>query len=62
MRPLELNRLDKVVDRFYQIVAQPLQTACVFGKRMGGEWLSNCGAFDGEKFVCLDKMYTGKHL
>ena len=47
----------RIVDRFYQIVSQPLQTACTFSKKIGGEWLANCGFFDGDKFVCMDKIY-----
>jgi hypothetical protein len=30
---------------------------CTVGKQIGGEWLGNCGHFDGQKFVCLDKLY-----
>lgn len=45
------------MDRFYQIVSQPLQTHCTFSKKIGGEWLRSCGFFDGDKFVCMDKMY-----
>lgn len=44
-------------DRFYQVTSQPLQTVCTVGKQIGGTWLGNCGHFDGQKFVCLDKLY-----
>jgi hypothetical protein len=40
-----------------QITSQPLQTACSIGKQIGGEWLGQCGTFDGMKYVCLDKLY-----
>ena len=38
-------------------MSQPLQTHCTFSKLIGGEWLSGCAFFDGDKFVCMDKMY-----
>ena len=41
-----------------QVTSQPLQTVCTVSKLVGGEWLGNCGTFDGQKFVCLDKLYN----
>ena len=41
--------------QFYQILSQPLQTACSISKKIGGEWLPRCAWYDGAKFVCLDK-------
>jgi hypothetical protein len=35
----------------------PLQSFCTVGKLFGGQWMSWCGAVDGNKFVCLDKLY-----
>ena len=28
--------------------------------KIGGHWLGQCGAFDGQKFVCLDKILDEK--
>ncbi len=44
-------------DRFYSIMNMPLQSVCTVGKFFGGNWLSHCGAFDGNKYVCLDDFY-----
>ena len=44
-------------DQFYSFVNMPLQSVCTVGKFFGGQWLGQCGAFDGHKFVCLDKFY-----
>ena len=49
--------LPDIKDQFYQVVNQPLQTCCSVGKFFGGQWLGKCGSFDGNKFVCLDKLY-----
>ncbi len=44
-------------DRFYNIMNMPLQSVCTVGKFFGGKWLAHCGAFDGNKYVCLDYFY-----
>ena len=49
--------LEDVKDQFYRIANMPLQTICTVGKTFGGRWLSKCGALDGNKYVCLDKLY-----
>jgi len=36
----------------------PLQTVCTVGKFFGGHWMSDCGGFDGNKYVCLDDLYN----
>lgn len=35
----------------------PLQSVCTVGKFFGGVWLGGCGAIDGNKYVCLDKLH-----
>ncbi len=47
-------------DRFYHVTAMPLQTACGVGKRLGGQWISQCGFLDGDKYVCLDDFHEEK--
>ena len=44
-------------DQFYRFVSMPLQSVCTAGKYFGGQWLPDCGALDGHKYVCLDKFY-----
>ena len=48
---------DEIRSQFYGIFSMPLQSVCTVGKFFGGQWLGQCGAFDGHKFVCLDKFY-----
>ena len=43
---------------FYSVVAMPLQSLCATGKIFGGQWLDQCGALDGHKFVCLDNIFS----
>ncbi len=49
-------RLIDVRNLFYGLLSQPLQTVCKVAKKIGGEWLGNCGWFDGEKYVCMDHL------
>lgn len=44
-------------DKFYSFISMPLQSVCTVGKFFGGNWLGYCGAVDGNKYVCLDKLY-----
>lgn len=52
------STLAEARDHFYNIMNMPLQSVCSVGKFFGGNWLSQCGAFDGNKYVCLDKVYS----
>ena len=45
-----------IKDKFFELLSMPLQTHCTLGKKLGGEWLSSCGFFDGDKYVCLDYL------
>ena len=43
---------------FYKMSAQPFTNQCNIIKNIGGEkWMGGCGFPDGEKFVCMDKLY-----
>jgi hypothetical protein len=53
--PLMASSAD-VRDTFYHVLSQPMQTACAVPKRLGGQWMSQCGALDGEKLVCMDSL------
>ena len=51
------SSLDELRDQLYSVGSMPLQTFCTVGKYFGGYWLSHCGALDGNKYVCLDKLF-----
>jgi hypothetical protein len=51
------NTTSEVRQHFYAIANMPLQSVCTVGKFFGGQWLSSCGGFDGNKYVCLDHFY-----
>ena len=55
---METVTLDEIRNHFYAIVNTPLQSFCTVGKFFGGQWLSKCGGLDGNKYVCLDKLYN----
>ena len=35
----------------------PVQTSCKILKRIEGQWFKKCGYLDGQKFVCMEKLY-----
>ena len=56
----------EVIDKYYEIVAKPLQSGCNVLKRIAGAWGENgsgvyldnyCGFQDGEKLLCMDGLY-----
>jgi hypothetical protein len=55
---MDIVTLDEIRNHFYAIVNTPLQSFCTVGKFFGGQWLSKCGGLDGNKYVCLDKLYN----
>ena len=46
----------KIRQTFYEFLSQPMQTVCSIPKKIGGNWLQQCGWFDGEKHVCMDNL------
>ena len=46
----------KIRQTFYEFLSQPMQTVCSIPKKIGGNWIQNCGWFDGEKHVCMDNL------
>ncbi len=56
-KPTKNLSLPQLRDQFYSFANMPLQSVCTVGKFFGGQWLGQCGAFDGHKFVCLDKFH-----
>ena len=57
---LESNEknVEKLQKKFYSFMSMPLQSVCSVGKFFGGQWIDSCGALDGHKYVCLDKLYA----
>jgi hypothetical protein len=47
-----------VKNKYYKMIAQPLETICHVLKRVAGRWSQNCGFLDGEKLLCMDGIYT----
>jgi hypothetical protein len=47
------------IDDFQHIIAMPLQSMCNVGKWFSlTKWFWRCGATDGERYVCMDNLYT----
>ena len=42
---------------FYRLINQPIQSSCKIFKKIAGIWNNQCGFFDGEKIVCMEKLY-----
>lgn len=57
---LDLTQLTlrKKIDLFYEMSSHPLQNYCQVIKRFGGVWYEKCGYLDGEKLLCMDKLYA----
>jgi hypothetical protein len=51
--------LEAIRDMFYKMTSMTSQTKCQIGKEFGGRWISSCGFFDCQKYVCMDKLYKG---
>ena len=44
-------------EAYYELVPQVQQNSCQILKKIGGAWMKNCGFWDGEKLICMDKLY-----
>ena len=51
------SNVDDLRNHFYEMSSQTLQNHCQNIKRVGGQWLGGCGYLDGEKLICMDKLY-----
>ena len=43
-------------EAYYELVPQVQQNSCQILKKIGGAWMKNCGFWDGEKLICMDKL------
>lgn len=44
-------------ETYYELVPQVQQNSCQILKKIGGAWMEKCGFWDGEKLICMDKLY-----
>ena len=47
----------KAKDHFFETLNLPLQNVCQIIKKIGGDWNSECGFVDGEKFICMELFF-----
>ena len=52
----QLNISDSDDDTFHSIVMDTFDTACSTKVRIGGKYIPNCFAMDGQKYVCMDEL------
>jgi len=57
MNKIDNGTIELIQDQFYSVANMPLQSVCTVGKFFGGFWMGGYGCIDGNKYVCLDKLY-----
>ena len=53
----EDETFDSIREKFYEMTSQTFENECMVIKKFGGKWSSSAKIIDGQKPVCLDKMY-----
>ena len=58
LQDINLNALDaqEFKETYYEIVPK-VQNTCQILKKIGGHWEKSCGFWDGEKLLCMEKLY-----
>ena len=52
------NKLDfETKDHYYKSVTLTDQSTCHTVKQIAGKWSNECGFLDGEKYICVDRLY-----
>ena len=52
------NKLDiETKDHYYKTVTLIDQSTCRIVKQIAGKWGNQCGFLDGEKYICMDRLY-----
>ena len=51
------EKFHSIRDKFYQLTSQTFETNCMVTKKFGGNWNPGMKIVDGQKPVCLDKLY-----
>ena len=44
-------------DSYYKKVSLTDQSTCHTVKQIAGKWGNQCGFLDGEKYICIDRLY-----
>ena len=44
-------------DHYYKTVSLTDQSSCNIVKQIAGRWGDQCGFLDGEKYICIDRLY-----
>ena len=44
-------------DHYYKTVSSTDQSSCNIVKQIAGKWGDQCGFLDGEKYICIDRLY-----
>ena len=44
-------------DNYYKRVSLTDQSICHTVKQIAGKWSNQCGFLDGEKYICIDRLY-----
>ena len=53
------NILDfETKDHYYKTVTLTDQNTCHIIKQIAGRWIGQCGFLDGEKYICIDRLYS----
>jgi hypothetical protein len=53
----EEKKYHTIREEFYQLTSQTFETNCMVMKNFGGKWNPGMKIIDGQKPVCLDKLY-----
>ena len=53
----EEDNFHSIREKFYHLTGQTFETQCMVIKKFGGNWNPDMKIVDGEKPVCLDKIY-----
>ena len=58
LKDINLNALDAQESKeiYYETVPK-VQNTCQILKKIGGHWEKSCGFWDGEKLLCMEKLY-----
>ena len=52
------NKLDfEKKDHYYKTVSSTDQSTCHTVKQIAGKWGNQGGCLDGEKYICIDRLY-----
>ena len=47
----------RLKDDYYRTISRTVQNSCQIVKQLTGRWANECGFLDGEKYICIDRLY-----